>query len=181
MTLANDDELAAVLGDRELLGKVFARHAYGMRRWVDLFAARIAAASPADKELVAGLVADNARHMNLFRARAVAHGVDPDAYVCPPEGEVIYERIAALATLDECTGYALGSLDHFEQLLAVYRDAANGADAEAIDAVRSDVARARAQLRQRVTSAAAVARLDEAHELYRVREIAETPLYARAG
>ncbi len=72
--------------------------------------------------------------MILFRTRARAHGVDPDAYVCPPEGEVIYERIAEMETLDEAVGYALGSLDHFEQLLAVYRAAADGEDAAAIDA-----------------------------------------------
>ena len=177
MTLQNDRELAHVLEDRSRLGQVFARHAYGMRCWVDLFAARIPAAEPEQKELIAGLVADNALHMNLFRARARAHGVDPDAYVCPPEGEVIYERIDEMRGLEEAVGYALGSLDHFEQLLAVYRAAADGADAAAIDRVRSDVARMRETLRPLVSSAAAGARMEEAHELYRVREIVETPLY----
>jgi hypothetical protein len=177
MTLQNDRELAQVLEDRSRLGQVFARHAYGMRCWVDLFAARIPAADPEQKELIAGLVAGNARHMNLFRARARAHGVDPDAYVCPPEGEVIYERIDEMQGLDEAVGYALGSLDHFEQLLAVYRAAADGDDAAAIDRVRSDVARMRETLRPLVSSAAAGARMEEAHELYRVREIVETALY----
>jgi hypothetical protein len=148
-----------------------------MRCWVDLFAARIAAATPEQKELIAGLVADNARHMNIFRDRALAHGVDPDAYVCPPEGEVIYERISEMQGLDEAVGYALGSLDHFEQLLAVYRAAADGDDAAAIDRVRADVAGMRETLRPLVASAAARARMQEAHELYRVREIAETALY----
>jgi hypothetical protein len=177
MTLENDRELAHVLEERSRLGLVFARHAYGMRCWVDLFAARIPPADPEHKELVAGLVADNARHMNLFRTRARARGVDPDAYVCPPEGEVIYERIAEMESLDEAVGYALGSLDHFEQLLAVYRAAADGDDAAAIDRVRADVARMRETLRPLATSAAARERMDEAHELYRVREIAETALY----
>jgi hypothetical protein len=177
MTLQNDRELADVLEERSRLGLVFARHAYGMRCWVDLFAACIPAAEPDHKELIAGLVADNAGHMNLFRARARAHGVDPDAYLCPPEGEVIYERIEEMGSLDEAVGYALGSLDHFEQLLAVYRAAADGEDAAAIDRVRSDVARMRDTLRPLVTSAAARGAMDEAHELYRVREIVETALY----
>ncbi|MGZ4194377.1 MAG: hypothetical protein ACXVRW_18210 [Solirubrobacteraceae bacterium] len=179
MTLQNDRELAEVLAEQSRLGKVFARHAYGMRRWVDIFAARIPAAGPDEKQLIAQLVADNARHMNLFRARARAHGVDPDAYVCPPEGEVIYERIEQMEGTDGPVGYALGSLDHFEQLLGVYRAAADGADAAAIDTVRGDVAGMRETLRPMVTSAAARARMDEAHELYRVRELAETAMYAR--
>ena len=124
MALENVAELSQVLAKRERLGQVFARHAYGMRAWVDLFSARVpAVADPEDKALVAQLVADNARHMLLFRRRALAHGVDPDAYECPPEGEVIYERIDELDGLEELAGYALGSLDHFTQLLAVYRDA----------------------------------------------------------
>jgi hypothetical protein len=177
MTLQNDRELAHVLEERSRLGQVFARHAYGMRCWVDLFAARIPAADPERKELIAGLVADNARHMNMFRVRARAHEVDPDAYVCPPEGEVIYERIAAMESLDEAVGYALGSLDHFDELLAVYRAAADGDDAAAIDRVSSDVARMRETLRPLVTSAVGRAGMEEAHELYRLREIVETALY----
>ena len=93
------------------------------------------------KALLAQLVADNARHMMLFRERAIAHGVDPDAYDPPREGEVIYERIDDLAGLDELAGYALGSLDHFSQLLAVYRDAADGEDRATIDDVTADVQR----------------------------------------
>jgi hypothetical protein len=177
MTLINSQELAETLQEQSRLGKVFARHAYGMRAWVDEFASRIPAADPEAKQLIAELVADNARHMNVFRARALAHGVDPDAYVCPAEGEVIYERLEQVDDVDGAIGYALGSLDHFEQLLAVYRAAADGADAEAIDGVRSDVARMRERLRPLAGSEAARARLEEAHELYRVREVAETPLY----
>lgn len=177
MTLENDRELAETLQERSRLGKVFARHAYGMRCWVDEFASRIPAADPEAKQLIAELVADNARHMNMFRERARAHGVDADAYVCPAEGEEIYTRLRQIGDMDGAVGYALGSLDHFEQLLAVYRAAADGADAEAIDRVRSDVARMRERLRPLAVSEGARARLGEAHELYRVREVAETPLY----
>lgn len=177
MTLENRQELTETLSERSRLGKVFARHAYGMRAWVDEFASRIPAADPEAKQLIAELVADNARHMNLFRSRARAHGVDPDAYVCPAEGEAIYERLAQVDDPDGAIGYALGSLDHFDQLLAVYRAAADGADADAIDLVRSDVGRMRERLRPLVGSDAARTRLEEAHELYRVREVAETPLY----
>ena len=181
MALENVAELAGVLSRRERLGKVFARHAYGMREWVDLFSARVPAIADAEvKALVAELVADNARHMLLFRERAAAHGVDPDAYVCPPEGQVIYERIERIDSLDELLGYALGSLDHFDELLAVYGAAAGSEDAAAIEGVRTDVARMRAALRpycgpesERLAA--------EAHELYRRRELVETPLYAHAS
>jgi hypothetical protein len=181
MALQNADELAQVLDRADHLGPVFARHAYGMRAWVDLFSAHVAGLpDPADKTLLAGLVAANARHMMLFRERAAAHGTDPDGYTCPDEGELIYDRIPQLAGTQELVGYALGSLDHFAELLGVYRQAAGGADAEALDSVRADVDAARAQLRDRA-GAAAQALADEAHELYRVRELAEVPLYVHAG
>ena len=181
MALQNADELAQVLDRADHLGPVFARHAYGMRAWVDLFSAHVGALpDPADKALLAALVATNARHMMLFRERAAANGTDPDAYTCPDEGEAIYDRIPELHGADELVGYALGSLDHFAALLAVYRQAAGGADAEAIDTVRADVDRARAELRARAGTGASAA-ADEAHELYRVRELAEVPLYAHAG
>ncbi len=181
MALENAGELAQVLDDAEHLGPVFARHAYGMRAWVDLFSAHVAdLPDPADKTLLATLVATNARHMMLFRERAAAHGTDPDAYVCPDEGEVIYDRIPQLAGAQELIGYALGSLDHFAQLLGVYREAADGEDAAALDTARADVDEARAELRARAGDVAS--RLaDEAHELYRVRELAEVPLYAAAA
>ena len=180
MALQNAGELASVLDRAEHLGPVFARHAYGMRAWVDLFSAHVAGLpDAADKALLAALVATNARHMMLFRGRAAANGTDPDAYVCPDEGEAIYERIPALRGADELVGYALGSLDHFAELLAVYRSAADGADAAAIDAVRADVDDARAQLRARADGGAD-ARAAEAHELYRVRELAEVPRYEHA-
>jgi hypothetical protein len=181
MALQNADELAVVLDRADHLGPVFARHAYGMRAWVDLFSAHIAdLPDPADKALLARLVAVNAGHMLLFRERAVANGTDPDAYVCPDEGEAIYVRIPELSGADELAGYALGSLDHFAQLLTVYRGAADGADAAAIDSVRADVDAAREELRARVGDGAEAA-LAEAHELYRVRELAEVPMYAHAA
>jgi hypothetical protein len=180
MSLANADELAEILSERARLGRVFARHAYGMQAWVDLFSARVAGiGDPAVKELVARLVADNARHMLLFRARAVAHGVDPDAYACPPEGEAIYERIPELSGVDALAGYALGSLDHFAELLAVYRGAAGDEDRATIDAVAADVAAMRAELAPLAADAAPLAA--EAHERYRRRELVETPRYAHAG
>src|SRR3954454_9863390 len=181
MALQNADELAQVLHRADHLGRVFARHAYGMRAWVDLFSVHVGGLpDPADKALLAALIATNARHMMLFRERAAANGTDPDAYTCPDEGEVIYDRIPQLAGPDELVGYALGSLDHFAELLGVYRGAADGADGEAIDSVRADVDAARERLRARAGQVA----LDlaaEAHELYRVRELAEVPLYAAAG
>jgi hypothetical protein len=181
MALQNADELAQVLDRADHLGPVFARHAYGMRAWVDLFSAHVGGLpDPADKTLLAALIATNARHMMLFRERAAATGTDPDAYACPDEGEVIYDRIPQLAGPDELVGYALGSLDHFAELLAVYRAAAGGADAAAIDTVRADVDDARAQLRARA-GADAQALAAEAHERYRVRELAEVPRYAHAA
>jgi hypothetical protein len=181
MALDNVAELSEVLAERARLGRVFARHAYGMRAWVDLFSARVPAIEdPEAKALVAQLVADNARHMLLFRERAAAHGVDPDAYACPPEGEAIYERLDELHGLEELAGYALGSLDHFTELLAVYRDAADGDDRTAIDAVRADVRRMRAALAP-LAGGDGERRAAEAHELYRVRELVETPRYAHAG
>jgi hypothetical protein len=180
MALQNADELAVVLDRADHLGPVFARHAYGMCAWVDLFSAHVAGLpDPADKALVATLVAANGRHMMLFRERAAANGTDPDAYACPDEGEAIYDRIPELSGAGQLVGYALGSLDHFAELLTVYRAAATGGDAAAIDTVRADVERARAELRERaggdVDALAA-----EAHELYRLRELAEVPLYVDA-
>jgi hypothetical protein len=181
MALENVAELSEVLAERARLGRVFARHAYGMRVWVDLFSARVPFVTDPDaKALLAQLVADNARHMLLFRERAAAHGVDPDAYACPPEGEAIYERIPELDGLDELAGYALGSLDHFTELLAVYREAADGEDRAAIDAVSADVRRMRDAIAP-LAGADGERRAAEAHELYRVRELVETPRYAHAG
>jgi hypothetical protein len=175
--LANRDELLEVLGDDpRRIGKVFARHAYGMRRWVDLFSVRVPlTCDPQDKQLLAELVAVNARHMNLFRARAIAHGVDPDAYVAPREGEAIYERIEVIEDFDELVAYAAGSLDHFGQLLETYAATAEGDDAAIIAVVSADNAMALAQLAALMTGPHSAA--GDAHELYRRRELVETGLY----
>ena len=70
----NRTQLEQVLRGR--LGAAFARHAYGMRRWVDLFAVRIPEIRDAYlAELIAEIVHNNARHARLFRERAIAHGV----------------------------------------------------------------------------------------------------------
>jgi hypothetical protein len=177
--LANRDELLEVLGDDpRRIGKVFARHAYGMRRWVDLFSARVPlTCDPEAKQLLAEIVAVNARHMNLFRARAIAHGVDPEAYVAPPEGEAIYERIEIIPAddLDELVAYAAGSLDHFGQLLDAYAASAEGEDAQTIAIVcaDNDLARERLAAIMLLPHSAAI----DAHELYRLRELVETGLY----
>jgi hypothetical protein len=176
--LDNRAELLGVLeDDRRRIGKVFARHAYGMRRWVDLFSARVPLTDdPLAKQLLAEIVAANARHMNLFRARAVAHGVDPDAYVAPPEGEAIYERIEIIDDFDELVAYAAGSLDHFGQLLDAYAAGADGEDAATIALVTADNGLARERLAALMVRPHRAA--SDAHELYRRRELVETGLYA---
>ena len=181
MALQNRAELARVLTEDRPMGAVFARHAYGMRRWVELLAPRLATlAQPSVRELLAGLVADNKRHAALLRSRAAARGVDPDAYCCPPEGEAIYARMDELHALDDLLGYLLGSLDHFAELLAVYARAAGGEDRRAIESVGRDVDRTRRALSERVDPVA-LALCGEAHELYRLRELVEVTLYARAA
>lgn len=175
--LANRDELLDVLtGDPRRIGKVFARHAYGMRRWVDLFSIRIPlTADPDAKQLLAELVATNARHMNLFRTRAIAHGVDPDAYVAPPEGDAIYERIEVIDDFDELVAYAAGSLDHFGQLLDAYAATATGEDAVTIAIVAADNEAALQRLLALMSEPHSAS--GDAHELYRRRELVETGLY----
>jgi hypothetical protein len=174
--LENRSQLEHVLRGHRRLGAAFARHAYGMRRWVDLFAARLPEIrDPYLTELVAGIVHQNARHAVLFSERAIAHDVDPDLYQCPPEGEATYEGMPL--NLDETLAYALGSLEHFADLLAVYAEIAElQDDVEVLSEVRADNDGAIARLREAVgysgNGAAATA-----HELYRVRELAETPLY----
>jgi hypothetical protein len=179
--LQNRPELVRVLrGDPDRIGRVFARHAYGMQRWVDAFSMRVAAiADPEAKQVVAELVADNARHMNLFRARARAHGVDPDRYSCPPEGELIYTRIEAIGDVAGVAAYATGSLGHFTELLDAYAAAATGEDVRAIREVRADVERMRRRLAPLLSGGEALA--SEAHELYRRRELVETGTYADAA
>jgi hypothetical protein len=181
LALENRSELARVLTEPRGIGAVFARHAYGMERWVELLATRLAAITDSEvRELLARLVADNERHAALFRARASAHGVDPGGYSCPPEGEAIYARMRELHELDDLLGYALGSLDHFADLLAVYAEGARGEDLAAIETVHCDVADSLREIHGRV-DAVGRTRFAEAHELYRVRELVEARLYARAA
>ena len=170
----NRTQLEQVLRGR--LGAAFARHAYGMRRWVDLFAVRIPEIRDAYlAELVAEIVHNNARHARLFRERAIEHGVDPDLYVCPPEGEATYDGMPH--DTDETLAYALGSLEHFADLLAVYAEAADAEqDAAVLAEVRADNENAIVRLRTIVAEPMGPAA--DAHELYRLRELAETPLYA---
>ena len=118
--------------------------------------------------------------MNLFRARAIAHGVDPDAYVAPPEGEAIYERIEIIDDFDELVAYAAGSLDHFGQLLDTYAAGAEGEDAATIaDRRRRQRPRPAAPRRADGMAAAAQRRELDAHELYRRRELVETGTLCR--
>jgi hypothetical protein len=103
--------------------------------------------------------------------------VNPDLYACPPEGHLIYERLAPLDT-DETLAYALGSLEHFADLLAVYAEVAESErDAEVVAEVAADNDRAIARLRELVCDHGSPAAAT-AHELYRVLELAEAPLYA---
>ena len=112
----------------------------------------------------------------MFRERAIANGVDPDLYVCPPEGEATYHGMPH--DTDETLAYALGSLEHFGDLLAVYAELAELlADADTLAEVRADNDRAIASLREVVGESGSAAAAT-AHELYRVRELAEAPLYA---
>jgi hypothetical protein len=85
-----------------------------------------------------------------------------------------------MAPLDahDTLAYALGSLEHFADLLGVYADAAEDErDSDALAAVRADNDRAIARLHEWVHVSTAAAAAD-AHELYRLRELAEAPLYA---
>ena len=140
MALENAAELSQVLAQRERLGLVFARHAYGMRAWVDLFSARVPR-SPTRRPRPSSpqLVADNARHMLLFRSARAPTASTPTPTTARREGEAIYERIDELGGARRAAGYALGSLDHFTELLAVYRAAADGEDRATIDEVTADV------------------------------------------
>ena len=169
-------QLEQVLRGR--LGAAFARHAYGMRRWVDLFAVRVPAIEDAYlTEVVAGIVHQNARHARLFRERAIGHGVDPDRYVCPPEGEATYDAMPS--DLVETLAYALGSIEHFGDLLAVYAEVAESPDdGEVLAQVRAENDQAIALLRELVGQHGGNGAAATAHELYRVRELAEAPLYA---
>lgn len=178
MPLANAAELRDIVADPRALGCAFARHAYGMRRWVDLIGAKLALFSdPEAKALAANLVGDNARHMLIFRARATALGYEPDAYRAPHEGEAIYDRLERLDDPVEITAFALGSLDHFGELLAIYRSGADAESAAAIDRVADDVEAHRTALRARLPARSGDLQA-EAGRLYEARELIEAGVYA---
>ena len=59
MALENVSELSEVLAERARLGRVFARHAYGMRAWVDLFSARVPAVADPEAKALLGEAAVN--------------------------------------------------------------------------------------------------------------------------
>jgi hypothetical protein len=178
MTLVNADELHEVVSDPRALGRALARHAYGMRRWVDLIGAKLERfREPEDKALAARLVSDNARHMLLFREAATALGASPDAYRAPPEGEAIYDRLEQLTDSREIAAFALGSLEHFSELLAVYGSAADPASARAIELVAADVDDHRAGLRRLLENEPGEL-LHEAERMYEARELVEVGSYA---
>ena len=177
MTLANAAELRTTLSGPRALGRVFARHAYGMRCWVDEIGRKLASfEEPEAKALAARLVGDNARHMLLFRERSVALGVDADAYRAPEEGEAIYDRLRELTDPVAIAAFALGSLDHFGELLDVYGSAADGENARVIERVAADVEEHRALLRSLLADRGGEPRR-EAERLYESRELVEVGLY----
>ena len=152
MALHNADELAVVLDRADHLGPVFARHAYGMRAWVDLFSAHVAglAATPRTRRSLADARRrQRAPHAALPRARGRATASTPTRTTCPDEGEAIYDRIPELSGADELVGYALGSLDHFAAAARRLPRRGRGRRRDGDRPVRADVDRARAELRER--------------------------------
>lgn len=181
MSVANAEELRSVLVEREALGRCLARHAFGMRCWVELIGRTLGRFEhPVDLAVAARLVGDNARHMLLFRSRAVALGVDPDEYRAPPVGAVIYERLEGLTDSKDMTAFALGSLDHFGELLHIYRSVADDDTSAAIDQVLADVDEHRALLGGLLGGRGGVLRA-EAELLYRERELLEVEGYRRSA
>jgi hypothetical protein len=150
-----------------------------MRCWVELFGRTLGRfESPEDLAVAARLVGDNARHMLLFRERASALGADPDGYRAPRAGAVIYERLEGLGESRDMAAFALGSLDHFSELLAIYRGVADRGTSFAIDEVRADVELHRALLGGLAGHGGHALRA-EAQRLYEEREPIEVRGYAR--
>ena len=178
--LQTPTELAVVLDRADHLGPVFARHAYGMRAWVDLFSAT-SPGSRGGKALLAGLIAvQRAPHAPLPRARGRERHRPRRVHV-PRRGRGDLRPDPRALGADELVGYALGSLDHFAA--AAHRLPRRGRAAttrrRSTRSARTSTApraaaRARGGRRREATAA-------DAHELYRVRELAEVPLYAHAA
>ena len=179
MSVANADELRRVLAEPRALGRCLARHASGMRCWVELFGRTLGRfGPPQDLAVAARLVGDNARHMLLLRERASALGADPDGYRAPPVGAVIYQRLEGLDEASGMAAFALGSLDHFSELLAIYRSVADHDTCVVIDEIQADVDAHRALLGGLVGSGGHALRA-EAQRLYEEREPIEVEGYAR--
>lgn len=177
MSVANAKELRSALIEPRALGRCLARHAFGMRCWIELIGRTLGRFErPADLAVAARLVGDNARHMLLFRSRAIALGVDPDEYRAPPTGAVIYERLEGLTDARDMAAFALGSLDHFDELLQIYRSVADDDSSSAIDQVLADVDEHRALLDGLLEDRGGALRA-EAQLLYRARELVEVEGY----
>jgi hypothetical protein len=180
MTVANAGELLEAVRTRAGLARALSRHAYGMRRWIDVIGGKLQLFdAPADKALAARLVGDNGRHMLLFRERAQALGDDPDAYTAPPSGEAIYDRLEALDDPAAVAAFALGSLDHFAALISLYRDAADPLTDGVLAEVEADVAEQRRLLGRLADGGAGEAR-QEAESMYETRELTEVDGYRGA-
>ena len=181
MSVANAQELRSVLTEPRALGRCLARHAFGMRCWVELIGRTLGRfEQPVDLAVAARLVGDNARHMLLFRSRAIALGVDPDGYRAPPAGAVIYERLEGLTDSGDMAAFALGSLDHFGELLHIYRSVADQDTAAMIDQVLADVSEHRLLLGGLLGDRGGALRA-EAQLLYRARELVEVEGYRCSG
>ena len=177
--LDNRSELEQVLRDRDVLGAVFARHAYGMRRWVDLFSA----ADPADRRPLR----DRARGRDRRHQRP-AHGAVPRAgdrarrrpgcLRLPAGGRADLRApgSAARATTRSRTRSARSSTSATCSP-STPRPRVDPDDAAVLSTVRADNDAALARLRE-FTHCPDGPAAAAAHELYRLRELAETPLYA---
>ena len=135
-----------------------------------------AVADPAAEALLAELVADNARHMLLFRERAAGPRRRPRRLRLPARGRGDLRAHRRARRSRSSLGYALGSLDHFAELLTVY---AGGGRRGRRRGDRRRCAptstRERAALRDALVRGGAAPLAAEAHERYRVRELVETP------
>ena len=61
--------------------------------------------------------------MRSTSSRTAATTAASSPAAAPAEGELIYARLDAMTDFEAVAGYALGSLDHFAELLSVYAGA----------------------------------------------------------